>query len=58
MYETECPYCGKVTRVNGEPEETTGKIRDALDVGERPKIACFICWVEREQTNVPEPSEN
>ena len=59
MYEIECRYYGKVIQVKeGNSEDTSGKVREALDRGERAKLACFKCWREHEATNFPEPSEN
>ena len=59
IIEIECPYCGKVTQVkDGTAEDTSGKVREALDRGERPKLACFKCFREHEMTNIPEPSQN
>jgi hypothetical protein len=58
MYEIECPHCGRIMPVDSEPDNTIGNIRDALNRGERPKVACFSCWQEHEQTDIPEPSVN
>jgi hypothetical protein len=59
MFEIECPYCGKVTQIKGgEVEEQTGSVREALERGERPKLACFECWREHEMTSIPQPGLN
>jgi hypothetical protein len=59
MYEIECPYCGNVTQVkDGDREAASGNVREALERGERPKLACFKCWCEHEASNLPEPSDN
>jgi hypothetical protein len=43
---------------DGEVEAQFRNVREALDRGERPKLACFKCWREHEMTNLSEPSDN